>query len=175
LRKVIKPPRLQKGDDIGIISPSQSPLLKKERRDNFKKGVRYLGNQGYKVIIAPNARKRYFYSAGTPQDRITDLHEMFLDKRVKYGPDLIYTFGAKIPRKVEKQILNCFTGKQGSILPVKNLKDDLGKKVIGSWKSWREGSTSGKLEGSNTIHMRLQQARLLGIFEKINFLESCVV
>lgn len=79
--KIIKPARLRHGDIVGIISPSQNILDKKDR---LEKGVSFLEKElGLRVKIGKNALKKYFYSAGTPQERAEDLHEMFKEPKAK--------------------------------------------------------------------------------------------
>lgn len=81
--KTIKPKRLNAGDTIGIISPSQCVELSTEHKGGFEKGVKRLEELGFKVKIGKNAKEKYFYSAGTPQQRVDDLHEMFVDPNVQ--------------------------------------------------------------------------------------------
>lgn len=74
-----KPKKLNKKDVIGIISPASSP-------DEFirvEKGVKYLESLGYKVKIGNNVGKNHGYLAGTDQERVDDIHDMFKDKTVK--------------------------------------------------------------------------------------------
>jgi muramoyltetrapeptide carboxypeptidase len=77
--RIVKPKRLKKGDVIGIISPSSSP------DDLFKinKGVSYLEGLGYGVKVGKNVGNYHGYLAGTDEQRVNDLHEMFGDKKVK--------------------------------------------------------------------------------------------
>jgi muramoyltetrapeptide carboxypeptidase len=77
--KIIKPEKLNKGDVIGIISPS-SPV------DNIKKlesSVNYFEKQGYRVVTGANTGKRNGYLAGTDKERVDDIHKMFLNKKIK--------------------------------------------------------------------------------------------
>lgn len=77
--KVIRPNRLKKRDLIGIISPSSSP------DDLFKinKGVSYLESLGYNVKVGKNVGNYHGYLAGTDEERVKDIHEMFADKQIK--------------------------------------------------------------------------------------------
>jgi len=77
--KAIKPKKLQKGDLIGIISPSSSV----DDPAKLEKSVIYLENLGYKVQVGKNVGKVKGYLAGTDTERIDDLHAMFSDKKVK--------------------------------------------------------------------------------------------
>lgn len=76
--KLIKPSALPKGALIGVISPS-SPL-----RDEAKlqKGIRYLESLGYRVELGKSAYKAHHYLAGSDDERLQDLHDMFADRRI---------------------------------------------------------------------------------------------
>jgi muramoyltetrapeptide carboxypeptidase len=77
----VKPPRLSKGDTIGIISPASPTAARVPRR--FERGVHAIEEMGYSVKIGRNARKLRGHKAGTIQERVDDLHEMFQDEEVK--------------------------------------------------------------------------------------------
>jgi muramoyltetrapeptide carboxypeptidase len=94
--RVVKPKRLKKGDVIGIISPASAPS------DLFRieKGAGYLESLGYKVKIGKSSGNSYGYLAGTDEERIKDLHDMFSDKNVKAVICTRGGYGA--PRLVDK-------------------------------------------------------------------------
>lgn len=101
------PPKLKKGDLIGIISPS-SPIADPSR---IEKGVRYLESLGYRVLVGENVGKTNGYLAGTDEQRVADLHAMFSDLRVKaiicvrggYGtPRLLSLFNYKLASRNPK-------------------------------------------------------------------------
>jgi muramoyltetrapeptide carboxypeptidase len=75
----IKPKRLKKGDTIGIISPASAPL----DLERINKGIIYLEKQGYHVKEGKYIRQEYGYLSGKDEERIEDIHNMFLDKHVK--------------------------------------------------------------------------------------------
>lgn len=77
--KVIKPPRLKKGDTIGIITPASTP----DNLERINEGVKYFERLGYRVILGKNVGKYFGYLAGTDEDRLEDLHSMFANKNVK--------------------------------------------------------------------------------------------
>ena len=77
--KAVKPKKLQKGDVIGIISPSSSV----EDQTKLEKGVNYLERLGYRVEIGRNVGKFNGYLAGKDNERIDDLHAMFSNKNIK--------------------------------------------------------------------------------------------
>jgi len=76
---ILKPAKLKKGDTIGIISPASRP--KDETR--IDRAVKYLEGLGYRVKEGKYARNSYGYLAGTDEERVQDLHDMFSDKSVK--------------------------------------------------------------------------------------------
>jgi muramoyltetrapeptide carboxypeptidase len=75
----LKPQRLKKGDLIGIISPASAPFDFKR----INKGISYLEKLGYRVKEGKYIRQEYGYLAAKDEDRISDIHDMFLDKEVK--------------------------------------------------------------------------------------------
>ena len=75
----IKPKRLQKGDVIGIISPASAP----EDDNLVTKGIRYIESFGYRTELGKNVGKARGYLAGTDEERIDDIHQMFRDKNIK--------------------------------------------------------------------------------------------
>lgn len=75
----IKPKKIQKGDVIGIISPASSP----EEPNLVNMGIRYIESIGYRVKLGNNIGKNRGYLAGTDEERVEDIHDMFNDKRVK--------------------------------------------------------------------------------------------
>jgi len=76
---IIKPKKLKRGDVIGIISPASSP----EDLTRIDRGVKYLENLGYKVEVGKNVGVKTGYLAGTDQQRLDDLHDMFKRKEIK--------------------------------------------------------------------------------------------
>lgn len=77
--KYIKPKKLKNGDLIGIISPAspaENPML-------IEQGVRYIEGLGYRTILGKNVGKEKGYLAGTDEERVEDIHEMFSQKKVK--------------------------------------------------------------------------------------------
>jgi len=79
-RKLIKPPALKMGDTIGLIAPA-SPLFEVHR--TLIEAKEKMQNLGFKTKTASNATKKLGYLAGTAQERVDDLHAMFLDDEVK--------------------------------------------------------------------------------------------
>ncbi len=77
--KIVKPGKLLKGDVIGIISPASSP----DEYSKIEAGVNYLEKLGYRVESGKNIGKSTGYLAGTNEERLKDLHDMFRNKNVK--------------------------------------------------------------------------------------------
>ena len=75
----IRPPRLRKGECIGIVAPA-SPQRDDER---LRSGIRYFESLGYEVLPGENLWKRHGYLAGTDDERVADLNAMIRDPRVR--------------------------------------------------------------------------------------------
>jgi len=75
----IKPKKLNKREVIGIISPASSP----EDPILVNRGIRYLESLGYRIELGKNINKNRGYLAGTDEERVEDLHQMFKNKNVK--------------------------------------------------------------------------------------------
>jgi muramoyltetrapeptide carboxypeptidase len=69
--------KIAKGSTIGILSPAWIPL--KERVEN---GIQYIKEKGYNVRLSRNLNKQHGYFAGTDEERIDDIHELFSDNEV---------------------------------------------------------------------------------------------
>jgi len=78
-KPLIKPPRLRKGDTIGLITPA-SGLFEPSSRHEAREVLESLG---FQIKFGQNIRQRNGYLAGTDRERVTDLHEMFLDNSVQ--------------------------------------------------------------------------------------------
>lgn len=73
----IRPKRLQKGDTIGIIAPSSPPNL-----DQLKNSLSFLEELGLSYKMGKSVEKVHGYLAGTDEERLEDLHEMFADPEI---------------------------------------------------------------------------------------------
>lgn len=71
--------RLKLGDTIGLITPAG--VLDEEESISIAREI--FETQGFKVKEGKHIRSRYGNLAGTDQERIADLHDMFADKTVK--------------------------------------------------------------------------------------------
>ncbi len=75
----IKPPRLSLGDTVALVSPASPPPDPKA----IDHSVATLEKLGFKVVLAPNVRKRWGFLAGTDRERASDLMKMFANRKVK--------------------------------------------------------------------------------------------
>jgi muramoyltetrapeptide carboxypeptidase len=75
---ILKPKRLKPGNVIGVISPASTPgdLL------NIENGVKYIEKNGYRVEVGKNVGKYHGYLAGSDEERLSDLHDMFRNKNI---------------------------------------------------------------------------------------------
>jgi muramoyltetrapeptide carboxypeptidase len=76
----MKPPRLRERDTIGVISPSWGGGAAYPHR--VERGVAYLESLGFRVKLAPHAMNSIGYVSDSPENRVSDIHEMFGDPEV---------------------------------------------------------------------------------------------
>lgn len=74
----IKPSRLKKGDTVAVIAPASPP-----NKENLKRGLHFLEELGLSIKLGKSLYKEYGYLAGNDDERLADLHEMFLDDEIK--------------------------------------------------------------------------------------------
>lgn len=79
--KTIIPPRLRKGDAVGIISPASPVAHLTPRR--LKRGIDQLKKLGFKVKLGKYVATKHGHTAGTIEQRVEDLHVMFANPEVK--------------------------------------------------------------------------------------------
>ncbi len=77
--KLLKPPRLRKGDVIGLIAPASPP----PSATRVEVGVHYLEGLGYRVKPGRHVAARHGYLAGTDAQRLEDLNAMLSDPQVR--------------------------------------------------------------------------------------------
>lgn len=77
--KTIKPPRLRKGDVIGLVAPASTPSTE----EKILKGAEYLEKLGYRVKFGKYIRNQHGYLAGADEERSADFNNMVKDKNVK--------------------------------------------------------------------------------------------
>lgn len=76
--KLIRPPRLNPGDTLGIIAPASAPPDPK----NVDRAVAVLEKLGYRIKFARHAHRRLGYLAGSDRERASDVMQMFSDRKV---------------------------------------------------------------------------------------------
>ncbi|UCF85145.1 MAG: LD-carboxypeptidase [Desulfobacteraceae bacterium] len=74
---VIKPPRLKRGDKIGVISPA-GPV----NESDLQPGLKILRSSGFEVHLGPHVYSSGAYLAGDDEVRLRDLHNMFRDPEI---------------------------------------------------------------------------------------------
>jgi muramoyltetrapeptide carboxypeptidase len=72
---------LKKGDTIGIVAPSAPISAFCPRRT--ERGIEALKKLGFKVKLGKTAKKVHNFTAGTAEERVKDIHTMFVDPKVK--------------------------------------------------------------------------------------------
>lgn len=79
--QIIKPKKLILGDTVGICCPSGTI---DHKRELFERARKNFGLQtGLKTVIASNTFAKHYYSAGTPEERAADFHELLKNPDVK--------------------------------------------------------------------------------------------
>jgi muramoyltetrapeptide carboxypeptidase len=79
-QEVIKPRRLSQGDTIGLIMPASAPF---EIRQTIIEATEKMHNLGFEVKLGQNVYQRMGYLAGSDEQRVSDIHDMFQDKTVQ--------------------------------------------------------------------------------------------
>ena len=77
--RIIKPKALRHGDVIGIAAPASPPVSE----EKLAKGISYLERLGYRIELGKNLYRKRGYLAGTDGQRASDIHELFVNKKVK--------------------------------------------------------------------------------------------
>lgn len=73
--------KLKKGDEIRIIAPSRSLAI--VRDEIFNKALFNLKNQGFHVTFSKHSREIDDWNSSSIRSRVEDIHEAFLDNKVK--------------------------------------------------------------------------------------------
>lgn len=76
---VTKPPRLQPGDTVGIVTIG-SPLA----ASKINEGITTLRSMGFQVLLGDHVYSANGYLAATPEQMASDLMKMFENKQVKW-------------------------------------------------------------------------------------------
>ncbi|GAA0605167.1 LD-carboxypeptidase [Virgibacillus siamensis] len=75
---MIRPPRLNKGDTIGIVAPA-SPI----DTERLQRALSFFEKMGMRVRLGRHLEKTHGYLAGTDAERLADFHAMIADTQVK--------------------------------------------------------------------------------------------
>ena len=76
----LRPPHLQRGATIGIVSPSAPVAARQPRR--WQRGLRSLKALGFEVKVGQHALSDTGHTAGRAEDRAADITSLFLDDEV---------------------------------------------------------------------------------------------
>jgi muramoyltetrapeptide carboxypeptidase len=80
--RLLKPPRLNEGDTIGVIAPSHP--VSPHYQNMYDQGIGNLRAFGFKVKEGKTVKLTHMgYMAGTDRQRAEDMNEMFNDEEVK--------------------------------------------------------------------------------------------
>lgn len=75
---LIKPARLRAGDKIGLITPGS---FIPDR--TLEKAIANIRSLGFEVVLGKNIRAKNGYVAGTDQQRLDDIHQMFENPNIR--------------------------------------------------------------------------------------------
>jgi muramoyltetrapeptide carboxypeptidase len=78
---VVLPRLLERGDLVGVVSPSSPVAADRPRR--FERGLAELERRGFRVRVGEHARSKTGWTAGSAEDRAADLNAMFADPDVR--------------------------------------------------------------------------------------------
>ncbi|HEX3030721.1 MAG TPA: LD-carboxypeptidase [Bacillota bacterium] len=77
--RTIRPAALAAGDLLGVVAPASGPV----NMAGVMRGKRYLERQGFKVQLSAGVLRRTGYLAGSGEERLADLEEMFSSPVIK--------------------------------------------------------------------------------------------
>lgn len=93
--------KLQKGDTIGVIIASSY-----NKADHFEKLEKIINEMGFKLKYGKTVFLKHGYLAGSDEERINDIHKMFLDNEVSAILCLKGGFGAtRIIDKLDYEVI----------------------------------------------------------------------
>lgn len=81
IMKIVKPPKLNIGDTIGIVA-SSLPVLP-SFKENYERGKKVILDLGFKIKEGKTIGKTRWWMAGTPVEVAQDINSMFADKNIK--------------------------------------------------------------------------------------------
>ncbi|WP_210366585.1 LD-carboxypeptidase [Bacillus sp. REN3] len=75
---MVKPPRLKKGDTVGVIAPASPP-----NQENLTRGLKFIEELGLTYKLGKYIKEEHGYLSGKDEERLSDLHDMFIDESIK--------------------------------------------------------------------------------------------
>lgn len=78
---IIKPPKLNIGDTIGVVAPSL-PVLPQHKKQ-YENGKKLITDMGFKIKEGKTIGEAKWWMSGTPKVVAEDIKSMFIDKEVK--------------------------------------------------------------------------------------------
>ncbi len=84
------PKAVPPGGCVGVFSPSEP--LAKDRPDRLERSLEILRRAGFRIAYASHYLEATYYMAGSPEDRVDDIHELLLQDQVDL---LLATWGGK--------------------------------------------------------------------------------
>jgi muramoyltetrapeptide carboxypeptidase len=79
--KYIKAAKLKTGDKVGLVSPSESIQHLRALYEPAKRSLE--DGLGIKIVPGQHLFGEDYYSAGTPEERASDLNAMFANPEIK--------------------------------------------------------------------------------------------
>ena len=80
MERLAAPPRVRRGDTVAVVSPSFGAVARWPHR--VERGTTYLESLGLKVKVMPNAARSEGWVSASPEARVEDLHQAFIDDDV---------------------------------------------------------------------------------------------
>lgn len=75
------PEKLKIGDVIGVIAPSEP--ITEEYKKYMQNSIKIFENMGFKIKLSKNIYKNTYGYSATPEEKASDINDMFKDKEVK--------------------------------------------------------------------------------------------
>lgn len=79
--RITRPPKLQSGDEIRVISPAQSIEILSPENQHY--AIKQLESLGLKISFGKHVNECDMFNSSSVESRIKDLHDAFSDKNVK--------------------------------------------------------------------------------------------
>jgi len=80
-RRLVRPPRVQPGDTVAVVSPSFGAVGLFPHR--VERARSYLRSMGLKVRLMSNSQRAEGWVSAPPRARVDDIHQAFLDDQVR--------------------------------------------------------------------------------------------